>query len=64
LNTDIIYQSVLVHELAGKRSIALEKLKAALKSNYPIDLVRRDPELEKLRSDPGYLNILKGANQQ
>lgn len=58
-NRDVLWNAVLVYELGGQRDQALAALKAALKAGQPVEEVRREPALEKLRKDPRYAALVK-----
>ena len=50
----VCFRALLVYEIAGRREQALSALEAALAAGYPLNEIRRDPELAKLRKDPRY----------
>lgn len=47
-------QLAVAHEICDRRDEALEALERALVAGYPLDELRRDPELLKLRRDVRY----------
>ncbi|HEU4522238.1 MAG TPA: protein kinase [Thermoanaerobaculia bacterium] len=53
-NAVALYQAAVIAELRGDRDSALAWLNRAVSSGYPAADVARDPELSKLRDDPGY----------
>jgi serine/threonine protein kinase/tetratricopeptide (TPR) repeat protein len=55
---DILWNAVLVYELAGQRDQALDALKAAIQAGQPLEEVRREPALENLRKDPRYARLV------
>ncbi len=53
-DTTVAAQALLVFEIAGRRASALEILEELLKKGYSITQVEAEPELESLRQDPKY----------
>jgi len=60
-NRQIVWHATLVYELAGKRDLALEALRAALKAGQAPDEVRHEPTLSKLRADPRFAAVMEEA---
>ena len=58
----ILFRSALVHEWVGDRNGALEALELAVRGGYPISRIAHDPDLRKLRNDPGYRRVLEVAD--
>jgi serine/threonine-protein kinase len=56
--TEIHYRAVIAFEIGGKRQSALESLEMALSQGYPLDVIRREPDLAKLRQDPEYHTLV------
>lgn len=56
-NVNVLFQSGHLMELLGERDRALELLSRAVSNGYPSSVIRDDPELEALRSDPRYSAI-------
>jgi serine/threonine-protein kinase len=57
-NAYVRYQIALVRLAGGDENGALELLDLAIGDGYPLAEVRRDPELERLRSDPRFVKML------
>ena len=53
-DVNTIYRGAVTYELCGSREAALRTLETALQRGYPLDEVRRDPELSNLRNDVRY----------
>jgi len=58
-NTDVAFQSVLVYELVGDRERALRILETTLQTGYSFGEVSGEPELNHLRKDPRYQQMLE-----
>jgi eukaryotic-like serine/threonine-protein kinase len=58
-NRDVLWNAVLVYELANQRDHALEALKAAIQAGQPLEEVRREPALSNLRKDPRYRALVR-----
>ncbi len=54
----VLWESALVYELAGNRSESLAALGGAIHAGQPLDQVRGEPALTKLRTDPRYLSLM------
>jgi serine/threonine protein kinase/Flp pilus assembly protein TadD/TolB-like protein len=67
-SVSVLFRSALIHELAGDRKGALDALESAARGGYPRSRIARDPDLERLRHDPGYERVLdmagRGANKR
>ncbi len=57
-NRQVVWNAALVYELAGRRDLALEALRAAIDAGQPVEEVRREPTLAKLRDDPRYARLM------
>lgn len=49
-NADIHFQSVLVYEFTGNRTLALQAIESAKREGYDAGEIERHPDLEKLRA--------------
>jgi serine/threonine-protein kinase len=58
-DSEVVFKSAIVYELAGRRDMAAAKLEAALKAGYSPSEVRQNPELRDLRNDPRYSKFLQ-----
>jgi len=58
-NTIVAFQSVLVYELTGDRDRALKVLETALRAGYSLGEASREPELNHLREDRRYRQMLE-----
>jgi serine/threonine protein kinase/Flp pilus assembly protein TadD len=52
------WEAALIYELAGQRDRALDELGAAIHAGQPLDEVRGEPALTKLRTDPRYRQLM------
>jgi eukaryotic-like serine/threonine-protein kinase len=52
-----LFRAAMTYEIAGQRDKALGALDRALRAGYSLDIVRREPELLKLRADPRYQTL-------
>ena len=52
------YRLLLAFEIAGARERALETLDTALEAGYPLDQIKREPELESLQQDVRFHRLL------
>jgi tetratricopeptide (TPR) repeat protein/TolB-like protein len=57
-DVSVLFRAALVHELAGDRAAALQKLEAAVRSGYSTVDIRRHPDLARLREDPRFVDIM------
>jgi serine/threonine-protein kinase len=57
-NPDVQYSAALANALAGRPDKAVDALQAALRCGYQADLVRRDPDLAELRTNPRLKKLL------
>jgi serine/threonine-protein kinase len=66
----VILKAVLVYEIAGHRTDALSVLEELLKRGQGLQQVEREPDLDRLRQDPGYQRLAarytraEGSNTQ
>ncbi|MEM9558117.1 MAG: tetratricopeptide repeat protein [Acidobacteriota bacterium] len=58
LEATALFRIAVAHEVLGDRISALEALRDALAEGFSLAEVRTDPELLRLRSDPGFHRIL------
>ncbi len=52
------WEAALIYELSGDRDRALNSLQAAIQGGQPLDEVRGEPALAKLRADPRYQQLM------
>jgi len=57
----VLWEAALVYELAGNRNEALAALAGAIHGGQPLDEVRGEPALAKLRTDPRYQTLMAGT---
>jgi tetratricopeptide (TPR) repeat protein/TolB-like protein len=55
---NIAFRKVATLELAGERERALVALEKLLAAGFSEDQIRKAPELERLRTDPGFRNMM------
>jgi serine/threonine-protein kinase len=58
----VVYPVAQVHLAIGDTERALELIEKAIASGYPREEVRRDPELERLRSDPRFARMVESPD--
>lgn len=58
---DVLFAAAVTYELAGERRKALQYLGKAAKLGYMRREILREPELRRLRQDPGFKDLLPGA---
>ena len=51
---EVQFQAAIVYALAGDEGSAFTALEAAVRSGYPAEQIRREPELNRLRQDPRF----------
>jgi serine/threonine-protein kinase len=61
-NKTVLFRCALAYELAGRRSLALETLKEALRGGYSRAEVERHPDLADLRQDPRYTALMRSSS--
>jgi tetratricopeptide (TPR) repeat protein/tRNA A-37 threonylcarbamoyl transferase component Bud32 len=52
-----LFKAAMVYEVCGQRKKALDALGRAIRAGYSMHEIANEPELGKLRSDPGYARI-------
>ena len=52
------WEAALIYELSGDRDRALSSLEAAIQGGQPLDEVRGEPALARLRADPRYQQLM------
>ncbi len=57
-DSDALFTAALVYEIIGERKAALTYLGDSLKAGFSIEDVKREPELQALRSDERYSQLL------
>ena len=60
-DASLLYRAVLVHEALGQREPALQSLAQAFRQGYPRHLVESEPELQALRRDRRFHELLSQA---
>jgi tetratricopeptide (TPR) repeat protein/TolB-like protein/tRNA A-37 threonylcarbamoyl transferase component Bud32 len=56
---DYIYDQVQIYALLGETKEALDALREALEKHYAVDAVAADPNVDSLRSNPEYNELIK-----
>jgi Flp pilus assembly protein TadD len=57
----MLYNATCFYAQMGEKRLALETLQSALAAGYGnIEWLKRDPDLETIRDEPGYMELLKG----
>jgi tetratricopeptide (TPR) repeat protein len=54
----ILFKAAVVYELAGERAQALRLMRKAILGGYSLNEIATEPELAKLREDPGYSAVV------
>lgn len=62
-NVQLIYSEAEVRTLAGQTTEALSALRQAFQRGYSPQEASVDPELDKLRSDPGFQSLIEAAKR-
>jgi len=62
-DSSIVLKAVIVHELTGARSRALEAVREYLRLKGPMEEIVSDPFLAGLRQDPGYADITRKSRR-
>jgi tetratricopeptide (TPR) repeat protein len=57
-NVNVLFRAVWVDELAGDRGGALKTLGEIVRNGQLMEEIRRRPELDALRRDPGYVELV------
>ncbi len=57
-DVQLMYNAALVYHLAGQRAKALDYLRHAIRSGYPVQAVRSDPEWSALKVDPEFQELV------
>ncbi len=60
-DSDVLFTAALVYEIIGERKTALTYLGDSLRSGFSIEDVKREPELQALRSDARYPQLLHSS---
>ena len=58
-NAEVQFQAAIVYALAGNENHAFNALGAAVRSGYPAEQIRREPELNRLRQDARFSKALQ-----
>jgi Flp pilus assembly protein TadD len=55
------YNGACFYARAGEKHLAVESLKNAIIAGYGnFEWLKRDPDLEDIRNEPGYIELMKG----
>jgi tetratricopeptide (TPR) repeat protein/class 3 adenylate cyclase len=57
-NNNVLQNAIIVYEITGNRDQALRAIEDILKKGYPVEEIRRRPELADLRKDPKYKRLI------
>ena len=58
LTPQVLMHLTMIHELAGNRERALQRLQQALKAGFPAKELANEPELTALRAAPRYHRVI------
>jgi tetratricopeptide (TPR) repeat protein len=57
----MLYNASCFYATLGDKSLAVETLKRAIAAGYEFyDWIKRDTDLEPIRGEPGYIELMKG----
>jgi tetratricopeptide (TPR) repeat protein len=57
----MLYNAACVFSLLGEAKLAVESLRGAFKTGYEyVDWIKRDSDLDPIREDPAYIELMKG----
>ncbi len=60
-DTVMFYNAACFYAMLGEKKLALETLKEAITSGWQdYGWIKRDPDLESIRNEPGYIELMKG----
>jgi len=59
-DVNILFKSVVVYHLAGRRQRAVEALLQSMQAGYSLAEIQADPELAELRQDPKFQTLIPG----
>ncbi len=62
-NRTVFWHAALVYELCGRRDDALDALANALRLGEPLNEVRNEPALARLRTDPRYQSLISAKTK-
>src|SRR5581483_10017573 len=54
---EVLFQAAIVYALAGRETLAFRSLEAAVRDGYPVEQIRREPELARLRQDARFVKV-------
>ncbi len=54
----LFYRAMVTREVMGQRDDALDMMRRAVEAGYPLNEIKSDPDLSKLREDPNYHLII------
>ena len=60
-DSDVLFTAALAYEIIGDREKAIAELQKSLGAGFSLEDVKREPELQALRSDKRYQRMLQGA---
>lgn len=63
-NVNVLFRAVLACETVGDRAAALKALSAIVRNGQLMEEIRRRPELDALRRDSGYSNVVQRASPE
>jgi tetratricopeptide (TPR) repeat protein/TolB-like protein len=63
-SNELMYEEATIYTLAGQFKEALESLGQALRSGYPLEEAKSDPELKRLRETPEYAKLIASLPQK
>jgi len=63
-DSGVLFNAALVYELGGDRQQALTLLQKSIRAGFSVEDVKREPELQDLRSDPKYQQIVHAGQME
>ena len=57
----MLYNVTCFYALMGEKAAAIEALERAFTAGFQYyEWIKRDPDLESIRNEPGYIELMKG----
>jgi eukaryotic-like serine/threonine-protein kinase len=63
-NVNYIYEEAVINALLGRTNDAVKALEVALQKHYPAQFADGDPDLQSLRGNPEFINLIKKYSEK